>query len=157
GSASWSPRSGPITRSAAAASCSPRSMPATGCWCSWSWARSSAPWACDGRPTPAVEPVKRPHQSGKIPPLAPVRAPAHDAGNPGNQHAAGHVAPSRARADREVKSMSDKIYPVPDEWKKRAFLDEAKYKALYARSLSDPNGFWAEEAKRIHWYKAPTR
>jgi acetyl-CoA synthetase len=53
--------------------------------------------------------------------------------------------------------MSEKIYDVPPEWKKRAYIDEAKYKAMYARSLHDPNGFWADEAKRIHWYKPPTK
>jgi acetyl-CoA synthetase len=53
--------------------------------------------------------------------------------------------------------MSDKIYAVPAEWKSRAYVDEAKYKEMYARSVKDPEGFWAEEAKRIHWYKAPTR
>jgi acetyl-CoA synthetase len=53
--------------------------------------------------------------------------------------------------------MSDKIYAVPAEWKSRAYVNEAKYKEMYARSVKDPEGFWAEEAKRIHWYKAPTR
>jgi acetyl-CoA synthetase len=53
--------------------------------------------------------------------------------------------------------MSDKIYDVPAEWKKRAWLDDAKYLEMYARSIKDPNGFWAEQAKRIHWYKAPTK
>jgi acetyl-CoA synthetase len=53
--------------------------------------------------------------------------------------------------------MSDKIYAVPAEWKSRAYVDEAKYKEMYARSVKDPEGFWAEEAKRIHWYKAPTK
>ncbi len=49
--------------------------------------------------------------------------------------------------------MSEKIYEVPAEWKARAFIDEAKYREMYARSLKDPNAFWAEEAKRIHWTK----
>src|SRR5438874_2692486 len=53
--------------------------------------------------------------------------------------------------------MSDKIHPVPSEWKSRAYVDDAKYRAMYERSLKDPNGFWAEEAKRLHWYKAPTK
>jgi acetyl-CoA synthetase len=42
--------------------------------------------------------------------------------------------------------MSDKIYAVPAEWKSRAYVDEAKYKEMYARSVKDPEGFWAEEA-----------
>ena len=29
--------------------------------------------------------------------------------------------------------MSDKIYEVPAEWKSRAFIDDAKYQAMFAR------------------------
>jgi acetyl-CoA synthetase len=47
--------------------------------------------------------------------------------------------------------MSEKIYEIPAEWKRRAFIDEAKYKAMYAQSISDPDGFWKEQANRIHW------
>ena len=53
--------------------------------------------------------------------------------------------------------MSEKIYEVPAEWKQRAFVDEAKYRDMYKRSLTDPNAFWAKEAKRIHWYTTPTK
>ena len=53
--------------------------------------------------------------------------------------------------------MSEKIYDVPPEWKKRAYIDEAKYQEMYARSLKDPNGFWAEQSKRLHWYRSPTK
>ena len=53
--------------------------------------------------------------------------------------------------------MSDKVYEVPAEWKKRAFIDDAKYQEMYARSVKDPEGFWAEQAKRLHWYKQPTK
>jgi acetyl-CoA synthetase len=49
--------------------------------------------------------------------------------------------------------MPDKVYEVPAEWTKRAFVQEAEYKKMYARSLADPNGFWAEHGQRIHWYK----
>jgi acetyl-CoA synthetase len=50
--------------------------------------------------------------------------------------------------------MSEKIYEVPAEWKQRALIDDAKYRDMYARALKDPNAFWAEQAKRIHWTKA---
>ncbi|MBR0825600.1 acetate--CoA ligase [Bradyrhizobium manausense] len=53
--------------------------------------------------------------------------------------------------------VAEKIYDVPAEWAKRAWVDQAKYKDMYARSISDPNGFWAEQAKRIDWMKAPTK
>jgi acetyl-CoA synthetase len=49
--------------------------------------------------------------------------------------------------------MSEKIYAVPADWKKRAFADDAKYQEMYARSVNDPNGFWGAEAKRIDWIK----
>src|SRR6185437_11348428 len=53
--------------------------------------------------------------------------------------------------------MSEKTYDVPADWAKRAWIDQAKYKEMYARSISDPNGFWGEQAKRLDWMKAPTK
>jgi acetyl-CoA synthetase len=53
--------------------------------------------------------------------------------------------------------MSDKIYEIPAEWKRRAFISEAKYKDMYARSLNDPNKFWAEAAERLDWIKPFTK
>src|SRR3569832_345638 len=47
----------------------------------------------------------------------------------------------------------DKTYAVPANWQKRALVDDAKYKEMYARSVKDPNGFWAEHAKRVDWIK----
>src|SRR4051812_48439142 len=49
--------------------------------------------------------------------------------------------------------MSEKIYDVSADWAKRAWVDDAKYREMYARSVSDPNGFWGEQAKRIDWIK----
>ncbi|WP_423734656.1 acetyl-coenzyme A synthetase N-terminal domain-containing protein, partial [Salipiger bermudensis] len=28
---------------------------------------------------------------------------------------------------------------------------------MYARSISDPEGFWADEAQRLDWMARPTR
>ena len=53
--------------------------------------------------------------------------------------------------------MSDKVYAVPAEWAKRAYVDEAKYAAMYQRSVSDPDGFWRDEARRIDWIKPFTK
>jgi acetyl-CoA synthetase len=53
--------------------------------------------------------------------------------------------------------MTDKIYDVPADWEKRAFIDDAKYQEMYARSIKDPNGFWGDQAKRLDWIKAPTK
>jgi acetyl-CoA synthetase len=51
----------------------------------------------------------------------------------------------------------DKLYAVSTDWKKRAFIDDAKYREMYARSIKDPNGFWGEQAKRIDWIKPFTK
>ncbi len=53
--------------------------------------------------------------------------------------------------------MADKVYEVPADWRKRAFADEAKYRAMYERSIKDPDGFWGEAGKRIHWFKPYTK
>ncbi len=53
--------------------------------------------------------------------------------------------------------MSEKIYDVSPEWAKRAYVDAAKYKDMYARSIKDPNGFWAEQGKRVDWIKPFTK
>ncbi|OZB01232.1 MAG: acetyl-coenzyme A synthetase, partial [Rhizobiales bacterium 39-66-18] len=49
--------------------------------------------------------------------------------------------------------MSDTIYQVPAEWQGRAFVDAAEYAAMYKASVSDPDAFWAEHGKRIHWFE----
>ncbi|MBL8590171.1 MAG: acetate--CoA ligase [Methylobacteriaceae bacterium] len=53
--------------------------------------------------------------------------------------------------------MSEKVYDVPAEWKSRAFVDDAKYKEMYAASVADPEKFWGEHGKRINWIKPYTR
>src|ERR1700758_41135 len=53
--------------------------------------------------------------------------------------------------------MSDKVYEIPAEWTKRAYIDDAKYQTMYAQSIKDPNGFWGEQGKRIHWFKPFTK
>jgi acetyl-CoA synthetase len=53
--------------------------------------------------------------------------------------------------------MAKEIYPVPESVKARALIDEAEYEAMYARSVEDNEGFWAEQAKRLDWIKPFTR
>jgi acetyl-CoA synthetase len=53
--------------------------------------------------------------------------------------------------------MSSKTYPVSASWKKRAFVDDAGYKAMYAESMKAPAKFWGKHAKRLDWFKAPTK
>jgi acetyl-CoA synthetase len=50
-----------------------------------------------------------------------------------------------------------KTYPPSDALAAKAHVDAAKYDEMYAASVADPEAFWAEEAKRIDWIKAPAR
>ncbi len=51
----------------------------------------------------------------------------------------------------------EKVYDVPAEWQQRAFINDADYRAMYERSITDPVAFWEDQAKRIHWYRVPTK
>ena len=53
--------------------------------------------------------------------------------------------------------MSDsRIYDVPEAFARNALLDAAQFEAMYERSITDPAGFWAEQAEKFlswdkHW------
>ena len=55
--------------------------------------------------------------------------------------------------------MSDtaKTYPPSAELAAAAHVDAAKYDAMYAASLSDPDGFWKEQGGRVDWIKPFTQ
>src|SRR5258708_15907755 len=57
----------------------------------------------------------------------------------------------------DTQPSGDQLFPVRAEFAKRAHVDQAGYSALYERAARDPNGYWAEEAKRIAWMKTPTK
>ncbi|HEX7872675.1 MAG TPA: acetate--CoA ligase [Sphingobium sp.] len=48
-------------------------------------------------------------------------------------------------------------YPVPSDWASRATITSERYEEMYARSVADPEGFWAEEAQRLDWIKPFTK
>src|SRR6185436_14720949 len=49
--------------------------------------------------------------------------------------------------------MSQEIFPVSEEWSKRAFINRETYEHMYAQAASDPDSFWRREAQRIDWIK----
>ena len=49
------------------------------------------------------------------------------------------------------------VFPVPAETAESAWCDEAGYFKLYEQSIADPEAFWAEHGKRIHWFKPFTQ
>src|SRR3954469_16025401 len=52
--------------------------------------------------------------------------------------------------------MAERI-PPPADAVAETHCTAEQYEALYRRSLEDPDGFWAEQAGRIDWVKAPAR
>ena len=49
--------------------------------------------------------------------------------------------------------MSDEpIFPVPEQVAKEAWIDEKRYFQMYEESLSNPDKFWGEQGKNIHWF-----
>src|SRR5579862_618837 len=53
--------------------------------------------------------------------------------------------------------MQADMYPVPAAWAADAKVDAARYAADYTRALTEPEGFWLEQAKRLDWTSFPTR
>ena len=53
--------------------------------------------------------------------------------------------------------MSTHLYPVPEQAKQRTHLKDDDYQRLYTQSVEQADAFWAEQAKALSWYKAPTK
>ena len=54
--------------------------------------------------------------------------------------------------------MSDaKVYSVPDEWQKTAYVDSTRYHEMYQLSVANPDAFWAEHGRRVDWIKPYTK
>ena len=44
------------------------------------------------------------------------------------------------------------VYPVPARAVSRSLLTNEQYMQMYQQSVSDPDAFWAEHGKRLHWF-----
>ena len=53
--------------------------------------------------------------------------------------------------------MTDALYPVPEQAKRTTHLSPMQYQAMYQESIESPDTFWAEQAKTLEWFKAPTK
>ncbi|MBF0519419.1 MAG: acetate--CoA ligase [Nitrospirae bacterium] len=55
----------------------------------------------------------------------------------------------------EVLMEEKRVFPPPQEFSDKACIKTMKqYEELYARSINDPEGFWADMAQEhIHWFK----
>ncbi len=53
--------------------------------------------------------------------------------------------------------MMTKVYAVDSATASRALIDAAGYEEMYQESVTDNEGFWAEQAQRIDWIKPFTK
>ena len=53
--------------------------------------------------------------------------------------------------------MSEKLFKVPVEWSKNSYVNKSAYEAKYKESIENNEKFWADEGKRIHWFKPYTK
>lgn len=49
------------------------------------------------------------------------------------------------------------LYPVPKSAQTRAKVDHTQYLSLYDQSITDSEGFWAQQGKRLDWFKPYTQ
>ncbi|MBT3012517.1 MAG: acetate--CoA ligase [Candidatus Thiodiazotropha sp. (ex Lucina pensylvanica)] len=48
----------------------------------------------------------------------------------------------------------NKTYPVPADFAAQANINDAQYQEMYQQSISDPEGFWGEQAEQyVTWFK----
>jgi len=50
--------------------------------------------------------------------------------------------------------MAEVVIPVSEEWKRRAYIDAAKYEKWYRESIADSTGFWRRQGEELlQWMK----
>jgi len=53
--------------------------------------------------------------------------------------------------------VGEKLFKVPVEWSKNSYVNKSAYEAKYKESIENNEKFWADEGKRIHWFKPYTK
>jgi len=63
-------------------------------------------------------------------------------------------------SDHTIESVSreERVFSPDTDFASQARLgDIEEYEALYKKSLEEPDAFWLEQAKKLHWFKEPTK
>ena len=51
-------------------------------------------------------------------------------------------------------SLEGRVFRVPEALRRTAYIKGVdEYNKIYKRSIEDPEGFWAECAEQLHWFK----
>jgi len=72
------------------------------------------------------------------------------------QPAATAAVPAKAGAEQDIDSTlrEHRVFPPPADFASKAHIKSLEeYEALYKRSIENPEGFWAEAAQDLHWFK----
>ena len=56
----------------------------------------------------------------------------------------------------EPATPAIRVHEVTPDWAARAYVDDAKYRAMYEASIADPEAFWFEHGNRIDWFETYT-
>ena len=65
---------------------------------------------------------------------------------------------SISQHDIDTILREHRVFPPPEEFSRRAHIQSMEqYEELYKRSIDDPEGFWAEAARELHWFKPWTK
>ena len=58
----------------------------------------------------------------------------------------------------ESISKESRVFEPPTEFAEQAKVgSQQEYEQLYRRSIEEPEAFWGEQAKQVHWFEEPTR
>jgi len=66
------------------------------------------------------------------------------------------TVPAAAAANQDIDSTlrENRVFPPPAEFSARAHVKSLEeYEAMYRRSIAEPEEFWAEAARELHWFK----
>jgi acetyl-CoA synthetase len=57
----------------------------------------------------------------------------------------------------DTHDLTSQLFPVRPEVAAHSLVTAAQYRSMWERAARDPDGFWAAEAQRITWMRAPTK
>ncbi len=57
----------------------------------------------------------------------------------------------------DVHPADGQVFPVKPEIAAKARITAVRYQDMFEHAARDPNGFWAEQSRRVAWMKAPTK
>ena len=69
-------------------------------------------------------------------------------------------SPATAISQHDIDTIlrENRVFPPPEEFSRKAHIKSmAEYESMYKRSIEDPEVFWAEVARELHWFKPWTK